>query len=51
METVDEEITRGAMDFMDKAHQDGKPFFIWWNTTRMHIWTRLKPESKGKTGL
>ncbi len=51
METVDEEITKGAMEFMDKAHQDGKPFFIWWNTTRMHIWTHLKPESKGKTGL
>jgi arylsulfatase A-like enzyme len=51
METVDEEITKGVMDFMDKAHQDGKPFFIWWNTTRMHIWTHLKPESQGKTGL
>jgi arylsulfatase A-like enzyme len=51
METVDEEITMGALDFIDKAHQDGKPFFIWWNTTRMHIWTHLKPESQGKTGL
>ncbi len=51
METVDEEVTKGAIDFMDKAHQDGKPFFIWWNTTRMHIWTHLKPESQGKTGL
>jgi arylsulfatase A-like enzyme len=51
METVDEEITKGAMDFIDKAHQDGKPFFVWWNTTRMHIWTHLKPESQGKTGL
>jgi arylsulfatase len=48
---VDEEITKGAMDFMDKAHRDGKPSFIWWNTTRMHIWTHLKPESQGKTGL
>src|SRR5580700_1760760 len=36
METVDEEITKGALDFIDKAHQDGKPFFLWWNTTRMH---------------
>ena len=51
METIDEEITKGALDFMDKAHQDGKPFFVWWNTTRMHIWTHLKPESQGKTGL
>lgn len=51
METVDEEITKGVLDFMDKAHEDGKPFFIWWNTTRMHIWTHLKPASQGKTGL
>jgi arylsulfatase len=51
METVDEEITNGALDFIDRAHKDGKPFFIWWNTTRMHIWTHLKRESQGKTGL
>jgi arylsulfatase len=51
METVDEEITKGAIGFMEKAHKDGKPFFIWWNTTRMHIWTHLKQESQGKTGL
>jgi len=36
---------------MEKAHKDGKPFFVWWNSTRMHIWTHLKPESQGKTGL
>jgi arylsulfatase A-like enzyme len=51
METVDEEITKGALDFMDKAHKNGKPFFVWWNSTRMHIFTHLKPASKGKTGL
>src|SRR5579863_7431835 len=51
METIDEEITKGALDFMDKAHKDGKPCFVWWNTTRMHIWTHLKAESQGKTGL
>src|SRR6266403_1594902 len=45
METIDEEITKGALDFMDKAHKDGKPFFLWWNSTRMHIWTHLKPSS------
>ena len=44
METVDEEFTAAALKFMDKAHQDGKPFFVWWNSTRMHIWTHLKPE-------
>ena len=39
------------MDFIDRAHRDNKPFFAWFNSTRMHIWTRLKPESQGKTGL
>ena len=51
METVDEEFTAAALDFIDRAQQANKPFFIWWNATRMHIWTHLKPESEGKTGL
>jgi arylsulfatase len=51
METVDEEVTKEAIRFMTDAKQANKPFFLWWNSTRMHIWTRLKPESQGKTGL
>jgi arylsulfatase A-like enzyme len=51
METVDEEVTKSALEFMDKAHKDGKPFFVWWNSTRMHIFTHLRPESDGKSGL
>jgi arylsulfatase len=51
METVDEEITAGALKFMDKAHKDDKPFFVWWNSSRMHVFTHLKPVSVGKTGL
>jgi arylsulfatase A-like enzyme len=51
METVDEEFTREAMRFMDESKREGKPFFLWWNSTRMHIFTHLKPESLGKTGL
>ena len=51
METVDDEVTTAALGFIDKAVKDKKPFFVWWNSTRMHIWTHLKPESKGKTGL
>ncbi len=51
METVDEEFTKEALRFMAEAKQAGKPFFLWWNSTRMHIWTRLKAESQGKTGL
>ncbi len=51
METVDEEVTKRAIDFMDRAKKADKPFFIWWNSTRMHVWTHLKEESEGKTGL
>ena len=51
METVDEEVTAMAMDFMERAVKSDKPFFVWWNSTRMHIFTHLKPASVGKTGL
>jgi arylsulfatase A-like enzyme len=51
MKTIDEEITKGAIDFMDRAVKADKPFFLWWNSTRMHIWTHLKKESENKTGL
>jgi arylsulfatase len=51
METVDEEVTARALAFMEEQHEAGKPFFLWWNSTRMHIWTHLKKESQGKTGL
>jgi arylsulfatase A-like enzyme len=51
METVDEEITKTALEFIDKAHKADKPFFVWWNSSRMHIWTHLKKESEGKTGF
>jgi arylsulfatase A-like enzyme len=51
METVDEEFLGASLDFIDRAHKAGKPFFVWFNPSRMHIWTHLKPESVGKTGL
>jgi arylsulfatase len=51
METVDEEFHKAAMDFVDRAHSANKPFFLWYNATRMHVWTRLKEESVGKTGI
>src|SRR5688572_30690081 len=51
METCDEEFTREALRFMTDASKGDKPFFLWWNSTRMHIWTHLKPESQGVTGL
>jgi arylsulfatase len=51
METVDEEVTREAIRFLEESKQEAKPFFLWWNSTRMHIWTRLKAASQGTTGL
>jgi arylsulfatase len=51
METMDEEITAGALDFIERQNKAGKPFFCWWNSTKMHINTHLKDECKGKTGL
>ena len=50
METVDEEFLTAALDFMDRTHQQDKPFFLWFNSTRMHIWTHLKAASEGVTG-
>ncbi|MFN9772104.1 MAG: arylsulfatase [Burkholderiales bacterium] len=51
METIDDEVTVKALDFMERAKKADKPFFMWWNSTRMHIFTHLKASSKGKTGL
>jgi len=51
METVDEEFLGAALDFIEKAHAEGKPFFVWFSASRMHVWTRLKPESQGVTGI
>jgi arylsulfatase A-like enzyme len=51
METIDEEVTAKTLDFMERAKKENKPFFIWWNATRMHIFTHLKEASKNKTGL
>ncbi|HKQ83069.1 MAG TPA: arylsulfatase [Steroidobacteraceae bacterium] len=51
MESVDEEFLDASLEFMDKATKDKKPFFVWWNSTRMHIFTHLKKESQGVTGL
>jgi arylsulfatase len=51
MPTMDEEITAGALDFIERQHKADKPFFCWWNSTKMHVWTHLKKESEGKTGL
>jgi len=51
METVDEEFLAAAKDFVQRSTKADKPFFCWFNSTRMHVFTHLKPASKGKTGL
>ncbi|MEE9117457.1 MAG: arylsulfatase [Calditrichia bacterium] len=51
METADDEFTNAAIAFIEKAHNAGKPFFVWLSATRMHVWTHLKEESEGVTGI
>ncbi len=51
METVDEEIHAAQAQFVAKAAKDGKPFFVWLNTTRMHVWTHLTKAQEGVTGI
>jgi arylsulfatase len=51
MPTVDLEIYDAANKFMDAQVKAQKPFFIWFNTTRMHVWTHLKPSAQGRTGI
>ena len=50
METVDGEFVDASLKFIDKSHAAGKPFFVWFNSSRMHINTHLSPKWKGKTG-
>jgi arylsulfatase len=50
MPTVDEEFLAAATKYIDTQAKADKPFFVWFNTTRMHVFTHLKPESLGKTG-
>ena len=50
METIDDDITARAVDFIQRQHQAGKPFFVWINTTHMHLRTHVKPESLGQAG-
>ncbi|BHH85895.1 arylsulfatase [Desulforhopalus sp. 52FAK] len=50
METVDDETVAAALDFMDRQVAAKKPFFLWWNGTRMHFRTHVKEELKGISG-
>ncbi|WP_444814942.1 arylsulfatase [Variovorax brevis] len=51
METIDDETTAAAIDFMQRQVKAGKPFFTWMNTTRMHAFTHVRAEFRGKSGM
>jgi arylsulfatase len=48
METIDDETSAAAIDFMKRQHDVGKPFFCWYNSTRMHLRTHVRPEHRGR---
>ena len=50
METIDDEITVAAKEFITRQAKAGKPFFVWWNASRMHFRTHVKAENRGKSG-
>jgi len=51
METIDDETTGRAIDFMKEQAKSDKPFFVWMNTARMHVFTHVRPEYKDKGGM
>jgi arylsulfatase len=50
METIDGDVTDRTIEFIKNAHAEGKPFFIWWNATHMHLWTHIPKEAEGISG-
>ncbi|MGB7159718.1 MAG: arylsulfatase [Tepidisphaeraceae bacterium] len=48
METIDDETSAAAIDYMKRMKDSGKPFFCWFNATRMHLRTHVKKENRGK---
>jgi len=50
METVDDETSKRALEFIREQHAAGVPWFVWWNGTRMHFRTHVKPELRGVSG-
>jgi arylsulfatase len=51
METVDDETTAAAIEFMGKQAKAGKPFFTWMNFTRMHVFTHVRESMRGQSGM
>lgn len=51
METIEDDLLARSLSFIDRAHRAGRPFLLWHNTTRMHVWTHLSDRWRDKTGL
>ena len=51
METIDDETVAAAIDFIERETKAGKPWFVWWNATRMHYRTHVKKEHQGISGV
>jgi arylsulfatase A-like enzyme len=50
MESCDDEFVEAAKEFIRRQHKEGKPFFVWLNTTHMHVYTHTKASSRGQAG-
>ncbi len=50
METIDDEVTARTLEYLEEAATSDKPFFLWWNATRMHFRTHVKAEHRGISG-
>jgi arylsulfatase A-like enzyme len=51
MEKIDDDFLNASVRFMERAHQANKPFFVWFNSTRMHYFTHVPDEYRGRSGL
>jgi arylsulfatase len=51
METIDDETTAAAIDYMQRQAKANKPFFCWMNTTRMHVFTHVRASMRGQSGM
>ena len=51
METADDDFVGQGIDFIERSYKSNKPFFTWISSTLMHVWTRLKKEAQGRTGI
>jgi arylsulfatase A-like enzyme len=47
METIDDDIVASTVEYINRQHGSGTPFFVWMNTTHMHLYTHTKPASRG----